>query len=369
LTNGGVLAADAQTTLPNFPSPPVCVPSSKPPNIVLIHQESIFPLNIFPQIQYDHDLDRFFYSDDDQLHKMRVETFGGGSWITEFSVMSGISTRSFGDMGRFLHIFMRGHLHEALPQWLEKCGYRNVVFFPLDRTMFSLDKFYDSIGLHEVVDRDALKATDRERDRFFFDNAMVTMAQHFKSSDKPIFVYIQTMTAHGLWDQPFLPDEPVAKGGAGNSAEMNEYLRRVAIAAKDGEYFVDALKRRFPEERFLIVRFGDHQPELTRKLVNASTETATKGTVDADRTPNAYLTYYSVLGVNYPVPPLPEYDVLDVAFLQTVLLDAAGLPLTPAQQERDRLMAVCAGQYFGCKQSDAIPAFHRRLINSGIVTP
>jgi hypothetical protein len=72
------------------------------------------------------------------------------------------------------------------------------------------------------------------------------------------------------------------------------------------------------------------------------------------------------LGVNYSLPPLPDYDVLDVPFLQTVILDAAGLPLTPAQQERKRLMAVCAGRYFGCND---ILAFHRRLIDSGIVMP
>ena len=35
----------------------------------------------------------------------------------------------------------------------------------------------------------------------------------FKSSDKPLFVYVQTMTAHAPYKQPYLPDEQVTGGG------------------------------------------------------------------------------------------------------------------------------------------------------------
>jgi hypothetical protein len=70
---------------------------------------------------------------------------------------------------------------------------------------------------------------------------------------------------------------------------------------------------------------------------------------------------------NYSPPPLPDYDVLDVAYLGTVMLEAAGLPLSEAQRERKRLMAVCEGRYFGCEPRSEILAFHRRLINSGLV--
>ena len=370
LKNGGTLSAAAHTTLPNFAPAPACVPPAKPPHIVLIHQESLFPPSIFPQIDYDHNLDRFFYSDDDRLHKMRVETYGGGSWLTEFSIMTGLSTRSFGNMGPYLHVFMRGRLRETLPQWLASCGYRNVLFFPMVHSAFSLDRFYDSIGLHEIIDRDAQGAkSDRERDRFYFENAMTMMAQHFKSSDKPLFVYVQTMTAHAPYKQPYLPDEQVTGGGPGNSAIMNEYLRRVAIAAKDGEYFVDELKHRFPGEQFLIVRFGDHQPTVTSEIFGLPPVAVNHTHIAIEQAPDAFVTYYSVVGVNFRVPHLPEYDVLDVPFLQTVILDAAGLPLTQAQKEHQRLLAICAGIYFECKQHDDILTFHRRLIDSGIVTP
>jgi hypothetical protein len=72
-------------------------------------------------------------------------------------------------------------------------------------------------------------------------------------------------------------------------------------------------------------------------------------------------------GNNYSLPPLPGYDPIDVAYLGTVMLEVARLPLSAAQRERKRLMVACEGRYFGCQPSSEILAFHRRLINSGFV--
>jgi hypothetical protein len=65
---------------------------------------------------------------------------------------------------------------------------------------------------------------------------------------------------------------------------------------------------------------------------------------------------------------LPNYDPLDVAYLGTVMLEVAGLPLSEAQRERKWLMVTCQGRYFGCEPRSNILAFHRRLINSGLLT-
>ena len=98
LVRGQLMEAAARTTLPDFASVPQCKPRLKPPHIVLIHQESLVPPSLFPQLQYDRALDRFFLSDDGRLHRLRVETYGGGSWVTEFALLTGISTKAFGDM-------------------------------------------------------------------------------------------------------------------------------------------------------------------------------------------------------------------------------------------------------------------------------
>ena len=45
-----------------------------------------------------------------------METYGGASWVTEFALLTGISTKAFGDMRMFVHVLMEGRLKETLPQ-------------------------------------------------------------------------------------------------------------------------------------------------------------------------------------------------------------------------------------------------------------
>jgi phosphoglycerol transferase MdoB-like AlkP superfamily enzyme len=368
LARGQLVEAAERTALPDFAGAAHCAPRSKPPHLVLIHQESLVPPSLFPQLQYDRTLDRFFRSDDDRLHRLRVETYGGGSWITEFALLTGISTKAFGDMRGFVQVLMNGRLKDTLPQSLENCGYRTLMLFPMSNGFVSLDKFYRSIGFEKILDREAQGApTTKERDRFYFENMLTAMDGHLKSSAQPLFVYVQTMAAHGPYSSAYMPDENVPGGGAGTSPEMSEFLRRTAMAQRDGDFLMDELKRRFPDEPIVVVRYGDHQPSATWNLINNVWGDDSPDIGEGGK-PGPYITYYAMLGHNYPLPPLPVYDPLDIAYLGTVMLEVAGLPLSEAQLERKRLMVACRGRYFGCEPRSNILAFHRRLINSGLVT-
>jgi len=367
LRRGQLMEAAARTALPDFAADSACAASTKPPHIVLIHQESLVPPSLFPGLQYDRALDRFFKSGDGNLHRLRVETYGGGSWVTEFALLTGISTKAFGDMRMFVQVLMEGRLNETLPQALAHCGYRTLMLFPMNNGFLSLDRFYRSIGFAELLDQDGQKApTVRERDRFYFQNGLDRMERHLKSSQQPLFVYIQTMAAHGPYDWAYMPEENVPGGGPSTSAEMSEFLRRTGMAMHDGDFLKDEIKRRFPDEPVIVVRYGDHQPSATIDLINEvwGDDSPDAG---ADGAPGPFITFYAIEGLNYRVPPLPEFDPLDIAYLGTVMFEAAGLPLSSAQRERKRLMMDCAGRYFGCEPRSQILAFHRRLINSGFV--
>ena len=367
LARGQLMEAAARTALPDFASDSQCRPSTKPPHIVLIHQESLVPPSLFPRLQYDRTLDRFFLSDDGRLHRLRVETYGGGSWVTEFALLTGISTKAFGDMRMFVQVLMEGRLKETLPQSLANCGYRTLMLFPMSTGFLSLDRFYRSIGFSEILDRRAQGApTTRERDRFYFQNGLDAMDRHFKSSDRRLFVYIQTMAAHGPYDGAYMPAVNVPGGGPGTSPEMSEYLRRAAMAERDRDFLQSEIKRRFPGEPILVVRYGDHQPSATRDIIN-NVWGDDSPDVGSDGRPGPFITFYAMQGNSFLVPPLPSYDPLDIAYLGTMVLEAAGLPLSAAQRERKRLMAACEGRYFGCEPRSRILAFHRRLINSGFV--
>jgi len=369
LWRGALLEAAPRAAVagPAFSLPFSCTLSAKPPHVLLIHEESLVQPALFPTLHYDHAVDPFFHSYDDQTHQLRVETYGGASWLTEFSILAGVSTHAFGGMRQFVQTFTQGKLKETLPQVLERCGYRNVAFYPLLRNFVSNDRFYSSIGLKEIIDMRAQGAkSTQERDQFYFTNALAEMDKHFKSSRKPLFMYIQTMSAHWPYDFKYQPDLDVPGGGPGTDPEMHEYLRRLSLAKIDFDALMSELRHRFPLERFLVVHYGDHHPMATRTLLGFDAETEAE---DVALNPDSvgFITYYAVRGINYRVPTLPQFETLDVPYLGTVILDAAGLPLSDSHRERKRLMLLCRGRYQTCKHRDEILLFHRRLIDSGVM--
>jgi len=367
LWRGQLIEAANSAPGPHFAVPTECTTASKPPHIILIHEESVVPPGYFPALRYDHRVDPFFASQDGKVHRMRVETYGGASWITEFAVMTGVSTRSFGGMRQFVQSLMAGKVHDTLPETLTRCGYRNVVFYPLERNFVSYDRFYSSIGLKEVFDsKDQGAPSDNERDRFYFANALDEMARHLRQSRQPLFTYILTMATHSPYDFVYMPEVDVPGGGPGTDPEMSEYLRRLALARSDYDELRRELARRFPDEKFLIVHYGDHHPIASRTLLDVSNQLDAED-VSLPFDSLGFVTYYAVEGINYSPPPLPEVEVLDVPYLPVVILDAAGLPLSDSFRERQRLLAACKGRYFTCDQRGAILAFHRRLIDSGLV--
>jgi phosphoglycerol transferase MdoB-like AlkP superfamily enzyme len=369
LWRGALLEAAPKATAatPTFAIPNTCNTTTKPPHIILIHQESVVQPSLFKQLSYDHSVDPFFLSADSSLHPMRVETYGGASWLTEFSLLAGVSTHSFGGMRQFVQTFTQNKLKDTLPQALERCGYRNVVFYPMMRNFVSNDKFYTSIGLREIFDMKSQGAPSaQERDRFYYENSMAEMDRHLKASRKPMFMFIQTMSAHWPYDYAFNPEVDVPGGGPGTDPEMNEYLRRVSMAKIDFDHLMGELRQRFPSERFLIVHYGDHHPMATRMLLGFNSETDAE---DVALHPDSigFVTYYAARGINYRVPTLPQFETLDVPYVGTVMLELAGLPLSDSHKERKRLMELCKGRYNGCAKRDEILVFHRRLIDSGIM--
>lgn len=367
LWRGQLIEAAEAARGPALTTAAACSTPSKPPHIILIHQESIVQPELFPGLDYDRSLDQHFKSFDGQTRRMRVETYGGASWLTEFSILAGVSTYSFGGMRPFVQSLMQGRVRDTLPQALRQCGYRNVVFYPMLRNFVSNDKFYKAIALEEVFDlKDQKAKTVNERDRFYYANALEEIGRHIGRSGRPLFTFIQTMAAHSPYTYTYMPEEQVAGGGPGTDPEMHEYLRRLAMARDDYAYLESELARRFPGERFLIVHYGDHQPVATRKLLGQDGSSEAEDVALAEDS-LGFVTYYAVRGVNYAPPKPAEIEMLDVPYLGLAVLEAARLPLSDSFRERARLREVCGGRYHGCAQADEILAFHRRLIDSGLI--
>lgn len=86
LWRGHIFEAAEQSRRGRFEKPQECHAQSNSPNIILTQHESMVPPSRFlNESLYDASLERLFRSYDGDLHNMRVDTYGGASWLTEFS--------------------------------------------------------------------------------------------------------------------------------------------------------------------------------------------------------------------------------------------------------------------------------------------
>ena len=270
-------------------------------------------------------------------------------------------------MRQLVQPVLAGKVRDTLPEALARCGYRRVLFYPMLRSFAAMSKFFKAVGIGEIFDaKDQNAEGGTKRDRFYYANALDELGRHLVATRDPLFIYIETAATHAPYAETYWPEVQVPGGGPGTHPEMHEYLRRLSMARIDYDFLRTELSRRFPNEQFLIVHYGDHQPSATLTLLGYSDENHLEDVI-AKPNPQAFLTYFAVDALNYKPPPLPNIDVVDVPYLGTILLEAARVPLSDAYRERKRLMAICRGRYFGCSPPNEILGFHRRLIDSGLL--
>lgn len=340
-----------------------------PPHIILIHQESVIPPSLFKNLSYNKLQDDFYLSHDKKLHKMRVEIFAGTSWMTEFSIFTGLSPLDYGMKRPFVFTLNIGKINESLLFQTKRLGYKNLHFFPMLKEFSDYDKFYGSIGMDKIYDlRDYGLTNAFQRDHVFYKEAITRMNMHFNESQQPLFSYIQTMSAHFPYGHKFEPNENPPATDHENETEVNEYLRRIWFSRQDYQQFKTDLQTRFPNKSFLIVHYGDHHPTITRKLVleedKLLRETSHNNRFFQSNSVGLQ-TYYAVEGINFTPPPLPKEEIIDAAYLGDILLESAKLPLSEISKARKNLMLICKGRFFSCKNQEAVKAFHQFVAEKG----
>jgi hypothetical protein len=132
--------------------------------------------------------------------------------------------------------------------------------------------------------------------------------------------------------------------------------------------FVAALKAKYPNDEFLIVRFGDHQPAISQKLMEPGIAPADLGKRLMRGDPRYFATYYALDGINYqPKNSSSALATLDAAYLPIVVQEAAGVPLDASFAEQKRIMLRCSGVFYTCRDGAEARRFNRLLMDAGLI--
>jgi phosphoglycerol transferase MdoB-like AlkP superfamily enzyme len=350
----------------NVPLVDACHPAGRRPNIIMIHDESSFDIRAAYGVKVPAGYGAHFKSFDGRERTFLAESNGGPSWYTEYNVLAGLSSRSFGRFSYFVTRLASGHVDRGLPLALRRCGYQTLSLYPALGAFMSARSFQTTTGIEHFYDAHDLGAKDVEPDSFFYDSAVRLMSQ--EAPGKPLFAFIYLAANHFPWATKFRPELMPGWRAPGNGETIDEYLRRQAMSAADYSGFIADLKKKFAGEPFLIVRYGDHQPEFSPHLLDPELDEGAIGKKLENYDPRYYSTYYAIDAVNFePVKSPAIMDTIDGAYLPLVIQEAAGIPLDPSFAEQKQIMLRCGGKFYSCKDGAEARRFDRLLLNAGVI--
>ena len=365
-TRGYLEAADDVGDKPKEVTNFICHPTRKLPHIILLHDESSFDITTAPGIKVPSGYQEHFRSFDGKARKFVVEGVGGPSWYTEYNVLTGLSVRSFGRFATSITRIAAGHVYRGLPRALDLCGYRTFSLYPFYGAFLGSRAFQTTTGIQHYLDMRDLGTSEFEADSFYFDRALDLIGR--ERGNGPLFLYVYTVANHFPWDKRLRPEMTPDWHELGNRPDVDEYIRRQGMSARDYQVLLRELAQRFPAEPFLIVRYGDHQPQLGAELIDPSLDKAGLAKRAEASDPRYLTTYYAIDAVNFtPADVTSALDTIDAPYLPVVLVGAAGVPLEPDFASQKAMLRRCGGVFYRCEEGIPARQLNRRLIDAGLV--
>jgi hypothetical protein len=355
--------ADRLRTLPEA----TCEPARKPPHIILVHDESSFDIRVAPGVKVPAGYGSHFKSFDGRRRHFIAEGAGGPSWYTEYNVLAGLSARSFGRFAYYVTQIAAGRVERGLPTALRRCGYHTFSIYPALGAFMSAKSFQTTTGVQKFIDQDAL-GTDRiEPDKFYYDAALRMIEREREKG--PMFLFVYLAQNHYPWNYRWRPDLlPEWKGPGNIRAEVDEYLRRQTMSSRDYAELRERLKREFPGESFLLVRYGDHQPDFASTILEPTLDEVAVNRRLMTYDPRYFTTYYAIDAVNYkPANLSSALETIEGPYLPLIVQEAAGLPLDPSFAEQKRILERCKGLFYACAGGAEARRFNRLLIDAGLI--
>lgn len=334
------------------------------PNVIVILRESIVIPSTVQGMGVPHVDESRFASSDGRTYRLRVETFGGGSARTIFSLLTGLSVQSFfGGMKNVAMDLTPGHLRYSLPLLMRSCGYRTMAF----TTGYNTGHFYRSIGFQDYFDLyDILRRTGGDTsDRAIY--GFLSEGIPSENAGSPIFAYVDTIASHAPYSYAVRPKETVPEADLIEDPIISEYVRRLIIGERDLERFIEhsGASGVGGGRPLVVLDFGDHQPHFTRDLPGHS------GHVNEDRDQDDphMLTYFRIRSTGRTLAKLPaDHAVVDAAFMSDWLVHALDLPIEGFYKIRWPIVERCKSRYWQCEGNAVAHQLHQILRAAGLVS-
>jgi phosphoglycerol transferase MdoB-like AlkP superfamily enzyme len=331
------------------------------PNIICIMDETLSDLSMVGDFETNEDYMPFLRSLTENTVRgyVYVPTYGAGTANSEFEFLTGDSM-SFLPLGACAYeAYVKGTL-PSLVSSLGSLGYEKIALHPYYGDNWNRDTVYPYMGFERFLDiHDLLgenlvdeyradknfgkyyRAVSEEfpdetvflrryvSDSFDFKNVISLFEENQAAGDKPLFLFNVTMQNHSGYEYTYSNfDQEIWLTGdmEGKYPKVDQYLsliKRTDEAVADLLDYFSAV-----DEPTIICVFGDHQPSVEQEFYEELYGERLND-LPVEEEVKMYLTPFYIWA-NYDIEEA-EVEDISLNYLSTVLLQTAGLPMTPYQ--------------------------------------
>ncbi|CDG89601.1 conserved hypothetical protein; putative membrane protein [Xenorhabdus bovienii str. feltiae Florida] len=322
------------------------------PDVVLLLQESTVNPHIY-QLPANAQLpDLYMFQRDAGVSAqspLRVQTFGGGTWLSEFSVLTGLNTDDFGSRKNAVFYFVVDHLQNSLFRAMKDNGYYTVVLTPFNKSAYHAGHAYKTMGVDRIIQPQELgyPASLEENLWTIPTQDMLSYVKTIlaKETDKPIFIFSLTMYEHGPYDEGHSDDYGLTDKLEGSSAvgKFSHYMEKIKAsdpAIKDFSEFVAAR-----DKPTLFLYFGDHQPSIHF------------GQYDSPLADPAHITQFTMRDNLAQGTAITTGKLTDISFLGGMILERARLTAPPFYQANMTMRHLCDGALNDCQDKALVDSY------------
>lgn len=193
-----------------------------------------------------------------------VNTVGGGSWISEFEVVTGLDSRIFGYSGFYTHVGVSPYIHGSLLTYLAARGYESTIHYSANAEFYGVGVAFARYGADHFIANPTGRSWEPN------DEALMRQAlSGLRAATGPQVIFLATAGNHSPHRcERFADATQFATTFAGSpgftdeNCILNEY---VANLASTGRAITTALDTLAAEEArtgrpFVLLVYGDHQP-------------------------------------------------------------------------------------------------------------
>lgn len=297
---------------------------------------------------------------------LRTHTFGGKTWLSEFSALSGLVPDDFGAHRSRVFTTIGTKTNTNLFRVLKAQGYTTIVLMPTFKRFYGAGRSYEKMGADRILTlRDFPEYDKYPGDEWdiaetprMAEAAIKLIREHRAGPDgaKPLFLYFLSVKEHAPYSAKTpidyrLDKAPIPKSLA---AKLTDYVKRLVTLDGAVQTMNDYLFAAGAPP-VVFAWFGDHQAYY-----------------EADSPPYRFdlpepknITQFQ-LRTNYPAAREATVPFTDIAFLPSLLVDYAGVDRDNYFESLSAMRRLCRGALDDCEDKALLDSYKARIFGGEV---